>query len=142
MRSGIFRPGQFAAVMLVLLMVMVSAAAAQEAVAAGDLSIPEMAVCRQVKNRLPLGIGSVFAAEVGTLFCFTRVVGASDDIVIHHDWYLNGVLKNRAALPVQSSDWRIWSVKSIGPDDVGDWTVKVTTADGRHIQSIIFFVVE
>jgi len=128
--------------MLVLLMVMVSAAAAQEAVAAGDLSFPEMAVCRQVKNRLPLGIGSVFAAEVGTLFCFTRVVGASDDIVIHHDWYLNGVLKNRAALPVQSSDWRIWSVKSIGPDDVGDWTVKVTTADGRHIQSIIFFVVE
>ena len=127
--------------MLVVLMMMVGAAAAQ-AVAAGDLSIPEMAVCRQVKNHVPLGIGSVFATAVDTLFCFTRVVGASDDIVIHHDWYLNGVLKNRAALPVQSSDWRTWSVKSIGPDDVGDWTVKVTTADGRHIQSIIFLVVE
>ena len=102
--------------------------------------LEEAAICRQVENRTPIGIGSVFPAEIGRLYCFTKVVGATEDTAIVHHWYLNGKLKASITLPVKSASWRTWSSKDISPDETGDWMVELLSEDGKALESILFLV--
>lgn len=107
---------------------------------AGAIKLEEIAICRNVTNRTPIGKGSVFSVSVKQLYCFTKVVGASADTEIVHKWFLNGELKSFVRLPVRSASWRTWSSKEIQPKDAGDWVVEVTTSDGTSIESVLFFV--
>ena len=104
------------------------------------IQLDEAAICRNIVNRAPIGIGSVFHTSIGRLYCFTKVVGAKTDTTIIHHWYLNGKLKASVTLPVNSAAWRTWSLKDINPNESGDWMVEVLTADGNAMESILFLV--
>jgi len=105
-----------------------------------ELKLEEVAICRDVVDRAPIGRGSVFHTDTERLYCFTKVVGAKTDTTIIHHWYLNGKLKASVTLPVKSASWRTWSSKDITSSDTGDWMVEVLTADGKAIESILFLV--
>jgi hypothetical protein len=112
---------------------------AQE-MSATEIQLEEATICRNVVDRTPIGRGSVFSADVGRLYCFTKVVGAETTTSIIHHWYLNGKLKASVTLPVNSASWRTWSSKTIKPSESGDWMVEVLTAGGTAMESILFLI--
>jgi len=125
--------------MVLFLFCLPSTLPAQESTTAG-IQLAETIICRSIENRMPIGSGSVFSVGAERLFCFTKVIGATDETTVIHHWYLNGKLKSSVTLPVKSASWRTWSSKEIAPNETGDWMVEVMTADGQALESIIFFV--
>ncbi len=107
---------------------------------ASSLNIEKAVICKGVDQRVPLGTGNVFASDTGELFCFTKITGAAHNTMITHKWFLNGDLKSSVDLPVESSSWRTWSTKQIGPADVGDWMVEVVSEEGVVLTTILFFI--
>ena len=105
-----------------------------------QLKLGVFTICRDVVDRTPLGMGTVYAVSVGKLYCFTKVTGAQSDTKIIHNWFRNGKLKASITLPVKSASWRTWSAKEITPGDSGDWMVEVLSEDGTPIESILFFI--
>ena len=75
---------------------------------ANSLKAEKAVMCKGVDQRVPLGIGNVFASDAGKLYCFTKITGATQDTMVTHKWYLNGELKSSVDLPVESSSWRTW----------------------------------
>ncbi len=104
------------------------------------LTIAQSAVCQDVVDRQPVGIGDVFPKEISKLYCFTKVVGASSETTITHNWYYNGDLKASVVLPVRSPSWRTWSSKTIDPSMTGEWMVEILAADGTALDSVIFYL--
>jgi hypothetical protein len=105
-----------------------------------NLSIEDAVVCQDVVDRQPIGVGDVIAKENARVYCFTRVVGATADTTITHNWYFQGTLKSSVQLPVRSPNWRTWSAKTMDPAWAGQWMVEVLSAEGAPLESIIFFV--
>jgi len=104
------------------------------------LRVEKVVICKGVDQRTPLGISNVFSVDAKKLFCFTKIVGATDKTVITHRWLLNGELKSTIKLPVESGNWRTWSTKQIDSSDAGDWMVEIVAENGEGLASIIFFV--
>jgi len=104
------------------------------------LRLEKVVICKGVDQRTPLGISNVFSVDTKKLFCFTKIVGATEKTVITHRWYLNGELKSTMKLPVESGSWRTWSAKQIHSSDAGDWMVEIVAENGEGLASIIFFV--
>jgi hypothetical protein len=109
---------------------------------ASALKVEKAVVCKGVDQRVPLGIGNVFASDAEKIYCFTKITGATQDTMVTHKWYLNGELKSSVDLPIESSSWRTWSFKQIGSADVGDGMVEVVSAQGEVLTTIIFFIQE
>lgn len=104
------------------------------------LQVQDAVVCQDVVDRTPVGSSDVFAKESTKLYCFARVVGASGETQITHNWYYKGNLKSSVKLPVRSSSWRTWSSRSMSPDLAGEWMVEILSENGTPLESIIFFV--
>ncbi len=104
------------------------------------VQVQDTVVCQDIVDRAPVGSSDVFAKESDKLFCFARVVGASGDTRITHNWYYKGTLKSSVKLAVRSSNWRTWSSKTMSPDRTGEWMVEILSEDGTPLESIIFFV--
>ena len=115
-------------------------AAEQTQAAQPAIQIEDAVVCQDVVDRAPVGSGEVIAKESERVFCFTRVVGATSDTKITHNWYYKGALKASVVLNVRSSNWRTWSSKTMTPEWVGEWMVEILSEDGTPLESIIFFV--
>ena len=103
-------------------------------------SIAEAVVCQDVVDRAPVGSSDVFAKEVPKVYCFTRVVGATPGTQLTHNWYYQGALKASVKLNVGSTNYRTWSSKTMTPEWSGEWMVEVLSADGKPLDSIIFFL--
>lgn len=104
------------------------------------LQIEKAVVCQDIIDRAPVGASDVIPKETKKVYCFTKVVGASDETQITHNWYYKGNLKASVVLPVRASSWRTWSSKTMISEWDGEWMVEVLSADGTPLDSIIFFV--
>jgi hypothetical protein len=110
---------------------------------AADPLIMEVAavdVCTAVEGYKPVAPGRRFAAEVGKLYCLTRIGSIPRPTRIVHIWYLDGQERMRATLPVKPPSWRTYSWKRISAGDVGNWRVEVTDAAGNVMQAVFFEV--
>lgn len=110
------------------------------AVPAESVTLSRAVIARDVRDREPVGEASSFAANVGSLVCFTRVEGADHDTVIYHVWRHGDKLLAKVQLPVRSSSWRTWSKKRIDPSMTGPWTVEIEDADGNTLKTLSFSV--
>ncbi len=104
------------------------------------VQLAEAVVCQDVVDRAPVGSGDVFAKEIPKVYCFTRVVGAAEGTQLTHNWYYQGSLKASVKLNVRSSNYRTWSSKTMMPEWAGEWMVEILSADGKPLESIIFFL--
>ncbi len=116
-----------------------TAVAAQEQMAA-QLDVAESAISTQVADRQPVDNVTSVPADVGRVYCWTRVVGAQAEVEVVHVWYHNDMEMARVPLRVGSDNWRTWSSKNIEPSWTGQWRVDVEAADGTVIESISFTV--
>ena len=112
----------------------------QGALAQGTLSVSESAVATNVVDRMPVGSGTSFSADVGRVYAWTRITGAEGETTIHHVWFQGDVERADRALQVGGSPWRTWSNKAISPEWTGDWRVEVRDSSGNVIETLSFTV--
>jgi hypothetical protein len=91
-------------------------------------------------GKAPVDTGTVFPADVGQVFCYTRIVGAAEATEVVHAWYHEGETKAKVSLPVNSASWRTYSSKLILPAWTGRWEVKILDSDGAILASRSFTV--
>ncbi|HLB82605.1 MAG TPA: DUF2914 domain-containing protein [Gemmatimonadales bacterium] len=113
------------------------APAAAPATAAVDVA--EAVVAKAVVDRQPQDTGAVFPADVGQVYCWTKVAGAGG-AAIHHVWFHGDTQVGDVELQVGGSPWRTWSRKSVPPDWTGAWHVEVRDAAGSVLKRIDFTV--
>lgn len=102
------------------------------------LEVVEVILTTAIVDREPVDRVEVFPSQGGQLYCFTRITGADEPTVVYHLWYYGEQLMYSIALPVNSSDWRTWSAKSLQEDKPGEWRVVIQDEDGNLLQQIIF----
>lgn len=105
---------------------------------AQDLKITQIEFATSIENREPLGVDTAFASSVGTIFCFTRIEGASDTTQITHSWYYKEQEKARINLTIKSDDWRTWSSKQIQDSWTGRWRVMIEDDKGNVLATKTF----
>ena len=105
-----------------------------------DITIEDLVIAPVVENRSPQRTAQSFPVTVGTLYCFTKVVGAKGETSITHTWYHQDREMAEVILPVRSPYWRTWSSKKIIPGWRGSWRVEVNAEDGTLLKSIDFAI--
>jgi len=108
---------------------------AQEAEA---VEVAEAVICQDVVDREPIDAGDSFEVTVGKLFCFTKIVGAQEEIEIAHIWYHGDVERARVNLSVRAASWRTYSSKIIQPHEIGDWHVDIIGPDDEVLETVEF----
>lgn len=113
-------------------------AGAPAEVAAQDGISVEIVVTTGVEDREPVDATAAFPLEVGRVYAWMRVTGATDQaiqVVWGHDLDVFTV-----PLEIGGSPWRTWSSKNIPPEWAGEWIVEVQDAEGNVLASSAFTV--
>ena len=105
-----------------------------------SLTVEEFEFGTAMENREIVNPDSSFSADVGQVYCFTRITGADTETSITHIWYLDGVEMATVELTVRGPNWRTWSTKTIFSDWTGEWSVDVLDAEGNLLRSKSFTV--
>ncbi len=98
----------------------------------------EAAVARAIEDRMPVDTASVFGADVGTVWLWSRISGA-DGQTISHVWR-HGEKEWPITLSVNGSPWRTFSSKVIPPEWTGEWSVEVRDESGKVLKRLRFTV--
>jgi hypothetical protein len=132
----------FAAALLPILLIFYSTESIgeDESMTASGIRVEDAVICRDVVSLDPVGSGDVFTSDLKKLMCFTRVVGAKEDIEILHNWYFEENLLASIPLHVGSDNWRTYSSKTILPEHKGEWKVEIVMSDGQLLKKIYFIV--
>ena len=104
------------------------------------LDVEEFQFGTAVENRVIVNPAEAFPADVGQVFCFTRITGADEETTVTHIWYLDGVEMASVELSVRGPNWRTWSSKTIFSDWTGEWSVDVLVSEGSLLMSKSFTV--
>lgn len=113
--------------------------------AASEMTLIDSGICTGVADHAAVNVGDVFGSDIGTLFCFTRVVGPyleGSDEYVEHVWYYQEIERARVVLPVKSSNWGTYSSKKIQSFEIGDWRVEVLDSNGETIDTFQFYIKE
>jgi hypothetical protein len=105
---------------------------------AAGLSVAEGVITTQVVDHVPIDELESYPAQLGKLFCFTRIIGAEGETTVTHVWFYQDQEMARIDLPVRSPSWRTYSSKNILPQWAGDWKVQVLDDAGLEIGVIPF----
>ena len=111
---------------------------AQEGEKSEGIRVAYGAICVGVQDREPVGVDSTFSATAGSLYCFTRIEGATDTTSVTHVWYYGEKKMTEITLAVKSSRWRTFSNKKIRPNWTGKWNVVVLSETGDPLAQLSF----
>ncbi len=106
--------------------------------AAADLQVADAVVARSIIDRVPVGVAESFPADVGKVWCYTRIKGAEGPTTISHRWYYGERLMAEVPLEVRSALFRTYSSKRILPSWKGEWRVDVVSEDGTVLKTVRF----
>lgn len=107
---------------------------------AQEISIEEIEFSTSIEDHTPVNVDTTFSADVGSVYCFTKVANVSDTTTINHVWYYNDEEKARISLQIKSESWRTWSSKKILPEWTGEWKVDVVDASGNVLATKRFII--
>lgn len=104
-------------------------------------SVDEIAIAMEIVDRMPVNADSVFAGDVGRVWCWMRVSGAPEaGTTLHHVWIRGEEELADVALTIGGSSWRTWSSKTIPGEWAGEWRVEVRDESGNVLETIRFRV--
>jgi len=105
-----------------------------------ELVVSVAAICKDVVDREPVDSGNSFTADVGKLYCFTKITGAQSPTQVTHVWLFDGTERARVDLAVNAVSWRTFSSKIIQQHELGAWRVDVLDAEGNVLKTLEFEV--
>ena len=94
-----------------------------------ELALEEIAICTGIEDKQPVGAGTVFSNDLEKIYCFTKIVGATDTTSVNHVWYMGDTQLVSVNLAIRSASWRTWSSKTIGAS-LGKGHVEIVTEGG------------
>ena len=115
---------------------------AVEAQASDTLEVVAAAICKDVVDREAVDVGNSFSTTVPRLYCFTKIVGASQPTEVVHVWSYGDVERARVSLSVKAATWRTYSSKAIQAYEIGTWRVDVLDAAGNLLETINFEITQ
>lgn len=102
------------------------------------LEMAEGVVCLDVVHLECVDAHANFPANVGKLYCLTKINGAKGASQITHVWYYGHTERARITLDIRSASWRTYSSKIIQAHETGDWHIDVLGPEGEFIEVIQF----
>ncbi len=105
---------------------------------AGALQVADSAVCLDVVDLECTGADTNFPANVGKLYCITKITGAKGVSKVTHVWYYGHTERARIALDIRSANWRTYSSKITQAHETGDWHIDVLGPEGEFLKVIQF----
>jgi len=102
------------------------------------LEVTEGAVCLDVVDLECTGADTNFPANVGKLYCITKITGAKGASKVTHVWYYGHTERSRIALDIRSASWRTYSSKIIQAHETGDWHIDVLGPEDEFLKVIQF----
>lgn len=105
-----------------------------------ELQVEEAVLCKAVVDRAPQDPGETFPADVGQLYCFSRIIGGSEGTTLTHVWKMGETQMAAVDLTVGGSPWRTWSSKTIDPSWTGAWTVEIQDGQGNVLRTLGFTI--
>ena len=115
---------------------------AAEAQVSDKLEVVAAAICKDVVDREAVDVGNSFSTTVPRLYCFTKIVGASQPTEVVHVWSYGDVERARVSLSVKAATWRTYSSKAIQAHEIGTWRVDVLDAAGNLLETINFEITQ
>ena len=109
-------------------------------ISAVAMTAADVVITTMVTERMPVDVVEVYPAQQGTLYCFSRIEGATDETSVDHVWLYQGQEMARVTLPVRSAKWRTYSSKKIVPEWKGEWEVRVVDPTGTELTTVRFLV--
>jgi len=103
--------------------------------------VAEAVMCRDVQDRQPVGESDSFPADVGKVWCWSKIKDGQGS-TITHTYYYAGEEKTVVPLAVGSPLWRTYSSKKILPAWTGEWRVDIVAEDGAVLKSLSFTIGE
>lgn len=104
------------------------------------LKVVELTVCLEVADRVCQAPARAFDSGIDTVWCLSKVDGATGDAFVTHVWTFEGKEERRVKLPVKTSSFRTWSSKRV-KGLPGKWKVEVFDPLDRSI-GVTDFTVE
>lgn len=124
--------------MIKKMVLLVVCCAAAFSVQAAEFEVVDATMTTAIENRMPVDSIEVYPADYGKLYCFTRIVGATEPTQITHVWFYEEQEMARVALSVQSADWRTFSSKRFLPQWDGQWSVMIEDSQGMVLKEVFF----
>jgi len=115
---------------------------AVEAQVSDTLEVVASAICKNVVEREAVDVGNSFSTSAPRLYCFTKIVGASQPTEVVHVWSYGDVERARISLAVNAATWRTYSSKAIQSHEIGAWRVDVLDASGNLLETINFEITQ
>ena len=126
-------------VVLISLCLLIPAVGAQES---DKLEVAAAAISKDVVAREAVDVGTRFSNSTPRLYCFTKIVGASQPTEIVHVWSYSDVERARVSLAVNAASWRTYSSKAIQAHEIGPWRVDVLDTSGNLLETIDFEITQ
>ena len=126
-------------VILISLCLLIPTVGAQES---NKLEVVAAAISKNVVAREAMDVGNRFSNSTSRLYCFTKIVGASQPTEVVHVWSYSGVERARISLAVKAASWRTYSSKAIQAHEIGPWRVDVLDTSGNLLETINFEITQ
>ena len=105
-----------------------------------NLEVNEILLGTGLENREVTGVDTTFSADVGKIYCWTKITGATSETQIAHHWFFEDKEVVKIDITVKYPSYRCWSIKTIYPEMKGNWKVEVKDSEGKLLSSISFTV--
>jgi hypothetical protein len=105
-----------------------------------SLEVNEILLGTGLENKEVTGVDTTFSAEVGRIYCWTKITGATSETQITHHWYFEDKEAAKIDITVKYPSYRCWSIKTIYLEMKGNWKVDIEDAGGKLLSSISFTV--
>jgi len=100
----------------------------------GLISLKEIKICKNIKNRSPVGVGEIFPSSVDSLYCYTKIENLGKKMEVRHVWYYENQIMTQVRYNVKKSNvYRSWTKKTISSFQIGNWRVEVQDRNGTII---------
>ena len=98
------------------------------------VKLKEIKICRNIKNRSPVGVGEIFPSSVDSLYCYTKIENLGKKMEVRHVWYYENQIMTQVRYNVKKSNvYRSWTKKTISSFQIGNWRVEVQDRNGTII---------
>ena len=98
------------------------------------ISLKEIKICKNIKNRSPVGVGEIFPSSVDSLYCYTKIQNLGKKMEVRHVWYYENQIMTQVRYNVKKSKvYRSWTKKTISSFQIGNWRVEVQDRNGTII---------
>ncbi|MBH10271.1 MAG: hypothetical protein CMG74_07970 [Candidatus Marinimicrobia bacterium] len=107
------------------------------------MTLRDIQICKDIKNRNPVGTDNYFRNNVDTLFCYTRIQNTGGKQELAHLWYYDDQLVTTVKYNIKTSNiYRSWTRKTIFSHQVGVWRVDVIDSANTIIGSKSFYITD